>query len=227
MTSIALGEQTESIERAEPAPQEPLILRAIRNRRIGGFVFDTLYAYESLKAKIIRASAVTLGGVGVTAFMTGLAEKGSAAADTATGAMVATLLDNPELATPTDAPANANSLLAAGAAAIVAAGFINMVEVGKIDPATDCGLGVINPHRDLSETYKPSLTERFDAWAEVKREEFAQWRVATYAKFRAWRAEIAERRAAQINPDNSHYEPFATYHNTIGEPLLPVDELAF
>lgn len=229
MTTLTISEQA---VRTETEPRETLMQRAIRSRRLGGFVFDVFYTYELLKEKIIRTSAITLGGVGMTAFMTGMAEKANAAAETTTGQLVASIMDDPELLNPVVEAAEANSLIAAGAIAVVAAGVINMNRVGTFDPAEDCGLSVINPNRDLSQTYTPPPIERFDAWAEIKRHEFAAWCGATYANAReafvAWRADIAARKAAQVDPNNYHYEPFAFTPNIIedGPIFSRVDETA-
>lgn len=236
MTTVTLSEHA---VRTEAEPRETFMHRAIRSRRFGGFVFDVLYTYENLKEKIIKTGAITLGGVGIAAFMTGMAEKANAAAETATGELVATIMEDPELLTPTAAATESNSLIAAGAAAIVAAGVINMTRVGMFDATEDCGLGVINPNRDFGATYTPPPIERFDAWAEerrqefvvwsrVKRHQFAEWRVQTQERFHAWRADLAERRAAQVDPANSRYEPFAFTPNAIEDgPIFPkVDESA-
>lgn len=217
MTTLALHE----IVQTQQETREPLLNRALRSRRLGGFVFDALFIYESLKEKIIKTSAVTLGGVGVAAFMTGLAQKGTAAAETATGAIVANVMDNPDLLTPTEAMQESNNLIAAGAVAIVAAGVINMIHVGSIERDEDCGLGVINPDRDLSETYKVPALERFDEWASYKLERIKDNVVK-------WWTDIQATRRAQTDPENLRFkpqaDPFAVYHNTIGEPLFPVDE---
>ncbi|HEU5186979.1 MAG TPA: hypothetical protein VFT87_00585 [Candidatus Saccharimonadales bacterium] len=237
MASLTLSEIAVRTKK-ETVSRETLVQRAIRNRRLGGFIFDVVYAYESLKEKIVKTGAMTLGGVGMAAFMTGMAEKANALSESATGHLVASIMDDPERLTPTAATPESSSLIAAGAAAVVAAGVINMTRVGIFDATEDCGLGVINPNRDLSDSYTSPPIERFDAWAENRRQEFvvwsqekrhqfAEWRAVTRERLQAWRADIAERRAAQVDPANTHYKPFAFTPNLIedGPIFQKVDEI--